>query len=206
MNELVHINRNKEAVTTSRKLAEHFQKRHDNLLQKISQLKLDDKEIFTALNIKVSHYVDDSGKKNKEFNLNRDAYAFFAMGFTGKKANKFKIDFIHAFNDMEKWITERVQASVEYKVMSTTLKETRLIDGKETQRFHYANEAKLVNWAITGEFKPLDRATLSLKEIDLLNLLQTKNTVLIAIGMSRDLRKEALKTIVELNRNVQLID
>jgi len=199
--DLVIINSKKEAVTTSRILADKFNKRHDNVLAKIEQLKIEDKETFTALKIKVSYYIDESGKRNKEFILNRDAYAFFAMGFTGKQANKFKIDFIHAFNDMERWIKDRLQSSIEYKVMQAILKDSRQLIGKETKAHHYSNEAKLVNWALRGEFKGIDRENLSLDEISLLNELQTRNSVLIGAGMTRKQRKESLHLMVELGRS-----
>ena len=35
------------------------------------------------------------------FEMNRDGFAFLAMGFTGKKAEDWKLDFIDAFNLME---------------------------------------------------------------------------------------------------------
>ena len=200
MQDIVIINSNKEAVTTSRILSGKFNKRHDNVLIKIEKLKQEDKETFNALNIKVVKYVDEKGESRKEFQLNRDAYAFFAMGFTGLKANKFKIDFINAFNQMESWIKERVQTSMEYKVMTATLKDAREIQGKETKGFHYANEAKLVNWIISGEFKSLDRDNLSDTDINLLNQLQVRNSVLIGAGMTRENRKESLKIYAEINK------
>jgi Rha family phage regulatory protein len=199
--DLVIINSKKEAVTTSRILADKFNKQHKNVLAKIEQLKNEDKETFTGLNIKLSHYIDESGKKNKAYSLNRDAYAFFAMGFTGKQANKFKIDFIRAFNEMERWIKDRLQSSIEYKVMQAILKDSRKLIGKETKSHHYSNEAKLVNWALRGEFKGVDRETLTLDEINLLNELQTRNAVLIGAGMTREQRKESLHLMVELGRS-----
>ncbi len=202
--DLVIINSKKEAVTTSRLLADKFHKRHDNLLAKIEQLKTEDKEVFTALKIKGSHYIDDSGKRNKEYQLNRDAYAFFAMGFTGKQANKFKIEFIRAFNEMETWIKERLTASTEYKVMSSIIEQTRLLENKETKAHHYINEAKLVNWVLTGEFKGIDRATLNDDELNLLNKLLARNAVMIGAGMTRDQRKESLSIMAELKNDLLL--
>ncbi len=191
---------NKEAVTTSRVLAIHFGKRHDNLLAKIEKLKKEESGAFAALRIKGSSYIDESGKKSKEFLLNRDAYSFFAMGFTGKNATKFKLDFIQAFNEMESWIKDRLQNSLEYKIMSETLDEVRKLAGKETKTYHYSTEARLVNWAMTGDFKPLDRESLSQLELDLLFDLQKRNTVLIGAGMSYADRKESLKIYVGLKQ------
>ncbi len=200
MNDLVFASQKREAVTTSRILASTFRKRHDNILQKIDKLKKEEREAFNVLKIKGVKYVDDKGEQRKEYLLNRDAYSFFAMGFTGKKAIAFKIQFIHAFNSMEDWIKERLQNSLEYKVMSETLDEVRKLAGKETKHFHYATEAKLVNWALTGEFKPLDRESLLQHELDLLYNLQKRNTVLIGAGMTYADRKESLKLFAELQR------
>lgn len=36
--------------------------------------------------------------------INRDGFTLLAMGFTGKKALQFKIDYINAFNQMEEYI------------------------------------------------------------------------------------------------------
>lgn len=36
------------------------------------------------------------------FVMNRDGFTLLAMGFTGDKALKFKLDYIAAFNKMEK--------------------------------------------------------------------------------------------------------
>lgn len=199
--DLVIINSKKEAVTTSRILADKFNKQHKNVLAKIEQLKNQDKETYTGLNIKLSHYLDESGKRNKEFILNRDAYAFFAMGFTGKEANRFKIEFIRAFNEMEHWIKDRLQSSIEYKVMQAILKDSRKLIGKETQPCHYSNEANLVNWAITGEYKKLDRDGLSFDDLKLLNELQARNAVLIGAGMIREQRKASLHLMAKLKRS-----
>lgn len=185
-------------------LADKFKKQHKNVLFKIDQLKAEDKETFTGLNIKLSHYIDDSGKRNKEYRLNRDAYAFFAMGFTGKQANKFKIEFIQAFNEMEQWIKDRTQSSVEYKVMQAILENSRKLVGKETQNYHYMCEANLVNWAITGKYKGIDRDSLSADDLGLLNELQARNAVLIRAGMTRNARKESLRVMVELNHSKML--
>ena len=76
--------------------------------------------------------------------------------------------------------------------------------GKETQNYHYMCEANLVNWAITGKYKGIDRDNLSLGDLELLNELQARNEVLIGAGMTRDNRKESLRVMVELNRSKML--
>lgn len=90
------------------------------------------------------------------------------------------------------WKKLRHSASSSFKVMNDVLKGTREDVGKDTKGFHYANEAKLVNWAMTGEFKPLDRELLSSNELDTLAKLESRNAVMIARGADRELRKEVL--------------
>ncbi len=90
------------------------------------------------------------------------------------------------------WKKIRHEATSSYKVMNAVLQLIRQSQGKQTQFFHYANEAKLINWALTGEFKPLDRNSLSFEELDILAKLEERNTVLVGCGFNRYDRKAAL--------------
>ena len=94
------------------------------------------------------------------------------------------------------WKRVRHEATSSYKVMGAVLQLVRQNDGKKTQHFHYANEAKLVNWAITGEYKKLNREQLQAEELDLLAKLEERNTVLLGVGLTRDERKLALSKFV----------
>jgi hypothetical protein len=111
---------------------------------------------------------------------------------------------IHGDANAQDWTRLRHEAASSYKVMSDVLLERRTEDGKETKPYHYANEAKLVNWAMTGEFRPVDRSALSGPDLDLLAKLEARNAVLIAKGANRDLRKDLLTAMVE-SRRVKLI-
>ena len=88
--ELVYLMK-REGVTTTRVLAQMFDKRHDHVLRIINKLKKENPDIFTQLKIGVSYYPDKSGKRNKQYILNRDAFMFIAMGFTGRKAMLLKM-------------------------------------------------------------------------------------------------------------------
>lgn len=107
---------------------------------------------------------------------------------------------IHGTPEETDWTRLRHEAASSYKVMSDVLLERRTEDGKETKPYHYANEAKLVNWAMTGEFRPVDRSELSDQDLDLLAKLESRNAVLIAKGASRDLRKDLLTAMAETRR------
>lgn len=90
---------NGHAVTTSLDLAHYFNKRHDNVIQKIKTLECSPS--FAALNFQASEYTDISGRKLPCYLITRDGFAFLAMGFTGKRAAAFKEAYISAFNKME---------------------------------------------------------------------------------------------------------
>jgi hypothetical protein len=104
---------------------------------------------------------------------------------------------IHGTPEQTDWKRLRHEAASSYKVMSDVLLESRQEQGKDTKPYHYANEAKLVNWALTGAYRPLDRAALSTADLDLLAKLESKNAVMIAMGASRELRKEILQAMAE---------
>jgi len=90
------------------------------------------------------------------------------------------------------WRRLRHEAAASYKVMSAILQETRRDAGKKTASHHFINEAKLVNWALSGEFKGLDRDGLTGAELDVLARLEERNAVLIARGADREQRKADL--------------
>lgn len=54
----------------------------------------------------------------------------------------------------------RDAAACSHKVMAEVLRLVRLDAGKATHAHHYQNESRLVNWALSGEFKALDRESL----------------------------------------------
>lgn len=110
MNDLV-IMKNQQAVTSSLQVAEVFDKQHKNVVQAIEN------KIYSAENsaqydsmFSKGFYKDRSGKSNPMYYMNRDGFSFIAFGFTGKKADAFKLKYIEAFNRMEKAIKEeRIQ-------------------------------------------------------------------------------------------------
>ena len=107
MDELV-VMRRKEAMTTSLKVAEVFNKRHDNVLQSIQSL--DCSKEFRLLNFKETYYTDEWNREQPMYYITRDGFTFLAMGYRGKKAAAFKEAYISAFNKMEKFITEKQSA------------------------------------------------------------------------------------------------
>lgn len=105
MNELVFSGENNQALTNSLLVAEKFGKEHRNVMQSISNL-ISSAENSAILNMFVeTTYIASNGKENPMFVMNRDGFTLLAMGFTGKKALQFKMDYINAFNVMEQALT-----------------------------------------------------------------------------------------------------
>lgn len=103
MDELV-IMKSEQALTTSLKVAETFNKKHQHVMESIRKLTVENstvKKMFV-----LSSYVNSRGQEQPMFYMNRDGFTLLAMGFTGKGAMKFKLEYIQAFNKMEKLIRE----------------------------------------------------------------------------------------------------
>lgn len=91
------------------------------------------------------------------------------------------------------WANSRHASIGTNKALNMILQDMRAVEGKATESHHYANEARLVNWVLTSEFKGLDRSVLSAKELDLLAHLESRNAVLIGRGVAYGQRKPMLK-------------
>lgn len=94
-----------KAVTTSIAIAEYFHKTHDNVLKKIRSVIAECDSEYHLVNFnEVVRDVsggDGAVRKMPMYELTRDAFVLIAMGFTGKKALQWKINYINAFNRME---------------------------------------------------------------------------------------------------------
>ncbi len=107
MNELV-IMQNKQAVTTSLKVAEVFGKRHDHIMRDVNNLKKDLPN-FGEMFLDGTE-PDSYGRNRRIYYMNRDGFTLLAMGFTGKKAMQFKLKYIEAFNSMEKQLSVKTDS------------------------------------------------------------------------------------------------
>lgn len=106
MEDLV-IMHDQQAVTTSLKVAEIFEKEHKNVMQSIKNLTAENsavKKMFVE-----DSYLNSRNQQQPMYYMNRDGFTLLAMGFTGSKAMEFKLKYIDAFNKMEKQIKEETQ-------------------------------------------------------------------------------------------------
>lgn len=136
MKELVTIRKDK-IVCNSLQVAEKFEKRHNNVMRDIRGLLKNER---TKQMFEISSYTEkQNGQEYPMCYMNRDGFTLLAMGFTGKKALDWKIQYINAFNTMEEMLKERnTQLWIEQRTQG------KLIRNKETgvikQLIQYAKE------------------------------------------------------------------
>ena len=187
MHNLVYLNNN-EAVCSSLQVAEKFNKRHANVIRVIEKIISDSPTQNCVRCFKKTSYKDGQGKPRPMYEMNRDGFTFLVMGFTGKEANKWKWDYINAFNKMETilrerttevWLQTRQQGKLTRKSETDVIK--RLVElakeqGSEHSDKLYMTYSKLAN-KMAG-IKKRDEATvsqlnnLSLMENIILNCIQ----------------------------------
>ncbi|MDO4721424.1 MAG: Rha family transcriptional regulator [Peptostreptococcaceae bacterium] len=153
--------KNEEQLTTSsRKVADAFEKEHDKVIRDIESLI---EKIPPKLAISYfieSSYKDSMNRFRREYLINRDGFSLLVMGFTGEKALKFKIDFIHAFNVMEKalkriyeerrqWEIEREKGKLVRHILTDTIK--MKVAESPNKRFMYPNYTKLIYKTLFGK-------------------------------------------------------
>jgi phage regulator Rha-like protein len=198
MKDLVLKSSNGNLVTNSIIIAELFSMPHKNILRALDKLK-------DKLKIEPISYSDTMNREQRMYELT-ERQALVAMPFIGgEKSVDGQIALVDAFIAMRKvianglkkqatldWQEYREGVKIEYKIMSATLQEVRKLSGKSTAAHHYMNEAKLVNFAMTGMFKGINRNELNAKELQVLQSLEVRNAVLIGAGIDRDTRKKSL--------------
>ncbi|MFZ5274732.1 Rha family transcriptional regulator [Enterobacter asburiae] len=92
---------NDRVETTSRAVANFFQKEHKDVLRKIAMLECT--PLFTQRNFTLCHENNElqNGKPQPYYSMTRNGFIFLVMGFTGKRAAAFKEAYIAEFDRME---------------------------------------------------------------------------------------------------------
>ena len=204
--EVKKIKKEEMLVVTSLDVAETFEKEHRRVLQDIRELKCS--EEFRLHNFEQSKYINSQNHKQSMYYITRDGFTLLAMGYTGKKAMKFKEAYIQQFNRMEKLLTEkhleRVKGIGVRHVLTDAIQKS-----KENERMHnmaYPTYTDLVYRTLFGKSAKqirdennLDKAD-NLRDLftgeDLLRIQQAEMLVssLIAYGWGYNRIKEFLIT------------
>ena len=190
------------AYTDSRKVAEKFGKRHKNVLQAIDKLPRDE---FWRLNFQPTDYVTEQGRTERCYQIAWKGFSILAMGFTGHKAYEWKRDFLDAFEAMGDYIVRLTQAVADPprtelladkrqagRYLTDALVEARQVAGKPTCAHHFMTEARLCNWAMTGEFSALDEQALNNDQLTVLGKIRDREAALLVAGLEYPARKAHL--------------
>lgn len=162
--------------TTSLQVAEHFGRRHDNVLRAIRDLGCSEK--FSLLNFEAREFVDERGKVQPMVEMTRDGFAILVMRFTGPQAMAWKERYIEAFNQLEQayidQIEQKAQATIDASEKRVAL---RALPSKELAAHHeegmkilsqlrretdpfkqklYYNLLKHLYWVLGEELDPLE--------------------------------------------------
>lgn len=215
-------------ITTSRKVAQVFEKRHDHVLRDIeniiSSLKIEERNLTvenSATNFAPQNWGTNfiqseyklRGRKYPEYLLTKDGLTLLAMGFTGEKALRFKMAYINEFNRMEQQLKALQMARLEYPEMTDAIQEAH----EEPKSYHYSNEANLINRIVLGmdakkfreayglEKNESIRPFVSADQIRLIGKLQKYNTVLIETGIDYHERKRMLEEYHKKLTSIKLV-
>lgn len=145
MNDLTKVvsEKNGQPITTSRKIAKVFEKRHDNVLVDIRKIMSDDE--FSLLNFKESNY-KLRGKTYPEYILTKDGFTLLVMGYSGEKAMKFKKEYIQKFNEMAEFIKSLQTAKLEFPAFTNAI----MLAHEEPKHYHFSNELNMINKIVLG--------------------------------------------------------
>lgn len=164
MTDLVFKGQNGQVLTNSLLVAEKFGKRHADVVRAIENSLTKGSESTNAKlrsSFVLSSYIDNKGEERPMYIMDRDGFSVIAMGFTGDKAMDFKVEFISAFNAMEKKLKElsapqtyaealrRLADEVEEKERTKTLLEQKTEQLDESKEWYsikrWAKEHNM-NW------------------------------------------------------------
>lgn len=96
--------RNGEVFTSTRQVAEAFEKLHNHVIAKVRALECSDQ--FLTDNFSSVQF-EHRGNTYEAFEMTKDGFIFLVMSFTGKKAAAIKEGYIAAFN----WMAEQLGLS-----------------------------------------------------------------------------------------------
>ncbi len=109
---------------TTNKIAEVFQRRHDNVIasfekgyQEIQEIEarvsLKNKETLKA-KLQPTTYIDSQGKVQPCYRVNRPLFNYVALNYTGDKANEYRYLFLNQFEAMDNYIKVQLTKQLIY--------------------------------------------------------------------------------------------
>lgn len=206
-----------KAFCSSRQVADEFGKRHADVLRIIAEKFTASEDDELATQFCVTNFIEskykDRGKLYPEYLISRDGFSFIVMGFTGKKADRFKIAYISRFNQMEHFIKSLTTAKLDHPAFTEAIMNAH----EEPKHYHFSNETDMINRIVLGisakqfrEAKGLEKGTsirpyLTTFQIKAVETLQRVDIGLIHALPEYEDRKKSLETYFDRFRLKQII-
>lgn len=131
-------------------VAEFFEKNHKEVLRDIRNIADPNSGLskeFAERNFALGSYKDKQNKKRPCYYLTRDGFTILVMGYTGKKALRFKELYIRRFNEMEELIKSLVKARTEFPLLTENIK----LLHEKPKPYHFSNECDMINRIVLGK-------------------------------------------------------
>lgn len=119
MDEIVFRGANDQAMTSSLLVAKEFGKAHAKVMRDIENLNCSDE--FRIANFGDSSFKNEQGREFPMFTMTKDGFSFLVMGYTGKKAARFKEAYINAFNKMELEIRSSIKPKSQLEILQMSI-------------------------------------------------------------------------------------
>jgi len=162
-----------EPITTSLKIAEMFEKQHNNVLRDCREvfehlLQISEEEKTNKSNennklkfepiskdffFKELDYIDDRNRKQKMYIMNENVFLMVVMGYTTARAMKIKARFIQAFSMMRHELLSRSNTRAIGKIVRKSLTDAikdHVSDEGNFKKFAYSNYTKLIYKKVLG--------------------------------------------------------
>lgn len=140
-----------DAFCSTLQLAEEFEKRHKDIIETVRRLISTPeqgercKPYFRPTSFLVPQ-PNGGTRKEPAYFMSRDGFVLLTMGFTGKKALKFKLDYIARFNEMESFIKSLAAIRDEHPAFT----EAVMLAHEEPKHYHFSNEIDMINRIVLG--------------------------------------------------------
>lgn len=131
-------------------VADVFEKRHDHVIRDIRKITAPNSGLskeFAERNFALGSYKDKQNQKRPCYYLTRDGFTILVMGYTGKKALRFKELYIRRFNEMEELIKSLVNARTEFPLLTENIK----LLHEKPKPYHFSNECDMINRIVLGK-------------------------------------------------------
>lgn len=102
---------NNQPVTSSLQVAEVFDKEHKVVLKAIDDVIDGVAQNYADLFYEDTYTHPQNKQEYRQIIMTKKGWTLVAMGFTGKKATQFKLDYINAFDEMEAQLKSQLDTS-----------------------------------------------------------------------------------------------